>query len=45
MKLFFLVATVAMITEKFSFFIAVVTIVRETNSFMKIMQSISPNYP
>ena len=35
MKNIFLVATIAMVTEKFLFSISMATIVRETNSFIK----------
>ena len=40
-KFFFLVATIAMITEKLPFPISITTIVRETNSFIKIMRLIN----
>ena len=45
MKLFFDIATVAMITEKLSCSYFHGTIVRETNYLMKIMQFVNPNYP
>ena len=43
-SIFFLLATVAMITVKISFTHFHRTIFRETHSFMKIIQPISPNY-
>ena len=44
MKNFFLLATVAMIAVKMFLPIFIAAVVRETYSFNKIMQPISPNY-
>ena len=44
MKNFFLLATVAMIAVKMFLPIFIAAVVRETYSFNKIMQLISPNY-
>ena len=41
---FFLLATVPMVTGKVFFPVFMVTIVRKTNSFIKIMQLINTNY-
>ena len=44
MKHLFLLASVTVITVKCLFLIFIAAVVRETNSFIKIMQSVSPNY-
>ena len=44
MKHLFLLASVTVITVKCLFLIFIAAVVRETNSFIKIMQLISPNY-
>ena len=44
MKNVFLLAAVAMITVKIFFTHLIVAVARETYSFTKIMQPISPNY-
>ena len=43
-KLFFLIETIA-ITEKYPSPISMASIVRATNSFIKLMQLINPSYP
>ena len=44
MKYFFFLATVAMITVKMSKPIFIAAVVKETYSFIKIMQPLRPNY-
>ena len=44
MKHSFLLATIPMVTVKMSLPIFIAEVVRETYSFLKIMQPISPNY-
>ena len=44
MKHLFLLATIAMITVKCYLLISIAAVVRETYSFIKIMQPISPKY-
>ena len=45
MKYIFLLATVAMIAGNGLFPTSIATIVRKTNSFIKILQFINPNHP
>ena len=45
MKHFFLLASGAMINEKFYFSVSMAAIAREANSFITIMQRTTLNYP